>query len=176
MHDTKKTESRPSSIFSSRFFSFGGVSPERKAGEILRTFFTFVAVKVVMAQLEGDGRGSLGSFNASGYTTLSKFIETNPLRSNGDEWLSKLMLEDEMLGVRIMEVRAAYAKADFEWDNCQRVAVEDMTKANTAVMRKHAQSRFGGLLLQDDVVEIDKQSGAEGAADGGREDDEKKGE
>lgn len=152
------------------------MSPERKAGEILRTFFTFVAVKVVMAQLEGDGRGSLGSFNASGYITLSKFIEANPLRSNGDEWLSKLMLEDEMLGVRIMEVRAAYAKSDFEWDSCQRVAVQDMMKANTSVMRQHAQSRFGGLLLQDDNVEIGKEVGGEGEADAGREVDEGKGE
>jgi hypothetical protein len=100
--------------------------------------------------MEGDGRGSLGSFNASGYTTLTKFIETNPLRSASDEWLAKLMIEDEMLGVRIMEVRAAYAQTDFEWDNCQRVAVQDIEKANTAVMRQHAQSRFGGLLAQQD--------------------------
>jgi len=129
-----------------------------------------------MAQLEGSGRGALGSFNASGYITLSKFIETHPLRSNGDEWLSKLMLEDEMLGVRIMEVRAAYAKSDFEWDNCQRVAVEDMMKANTAVMRQHAQSRFGGLLLQDDDVEIAKKGRGEGEADADTEEEKGKGE
>jgi hypothetical protein len=126
------------------------VSPERKAGEILRTFFTFAAVKIISAQLEGDGRGSLGSFNASSYITLTKFLETHPLRSNSDEWLAKLMEEDELLGARIMEVRVAYANSDFEWDQCQRVAVQDIEKANIAVMRQHAQSRFGGLLAQQE--------------------------
>ena len=125
------------------------MSPERKAGEILRTFFTFVSVKIILAQMEGAGRGQIGSYNASGYATLTKFIETHPLR-NGDEWLANLMQEDEMLGVRIMEVRAAYAQTDFEWNNCQRVAVEDIMKANTAVMRRHAQSRFEGLLTKQD--------------------------
>ena len=103
-----------------------------------------------MAQMEGDGRGSLGAFNASAYTTLSSFIQRNPLRSDGDEWLRKLMEEDEMLGVRIMEVRAAYSKQDFEWDNLQRCTVEDIAKANTSIMRRHAQSKFGDLLFGGD--------------------------
>ena len=89
--------------------SFGGQSPERKASELLRTLFTFCAVKcafawanlrtnvaptacpitrpirharqgtvlirthaprlrrIVLAQMEGSGRGSLGSYNAQGY-------------------------------------------------------------------------------------------------------------
>ena len=140
-HSAKQFNSTP---FSNT--SFGGVSPERKSGEILRTFFTFVAVKIVMAQLEGVGRGDLGSYNASGYTTLSKFIQEHPLKNNGDAWLGQLMLEDEMLGVRIMEVRLAYSSEDFEWQSLKRVAVEEMQVANVMLMRRHAQSRFEGLL------------------------------
>lgn len=118
--------------------------------------------------MEGAGRGAIGSYNASGYTTLTKFIEKHPLR-NGDEWLAQLMQEDEMLGVRIMEVRAAYAQTDFEWNNCQRVAVEDIMKANTAVMRRHAQSRFEGLLTRQD------DGGKQGEEGGGDEVEGKEG-
>jgi hypothetical protein len=79
--------------------SFGGVSPERKAGEVLRTFFTFCAVKIIMAQMQGSGRGSLGAYNAEGYARLAAFLEAQPLR-NGDEWVARLMEADEMLGER----------------------------------------------------------------------------
>lgn len=80
--------------------SFGGLSPERKAGQVLRTFFSFVAVKIVMAQMSGAGRGDLGAYNADGYATLLKFLEERPLRNDGDAWLAELMKEDEMLGER----------------------------------------------------------------------------
>lgn len=122
------------------------MSPERKAAEILRTFFTFAAVKIVMAQMEGVGRGDLGSYGGESYVTLRDFARERPLRSNADEWVAELMRRDEMLGVRILEVREAYARADFEWDSLQRVAVEGMEAANVALMRRHAQSRFAGLL------------------------------
>lgn len=36
--------------------SFGGMSPERRAAQSLQTFFTFVAAKVVMSQLEVSWR------------------------------------------------------------------------------------------------------------------------
>ena len=81
--------------------SFGGLSPERKAGEILRTFFTFVAVKIVMAQMEGAGRGSLGAYDAAGYQTLTTLLQDRPLRNDGDGWLAELMERDEMLGEQV---------------------------------------------------------------------------
>ena len=41
-----------------------------------------------------------------------------------------------------MEVRAAYAKEDFEWHNFQRLAVKELTDGNTKLMRKHASEAF----------------------------------
>lgn len=43
--------------------SFGGLSPERKAAEPLRRLFTFAAARIILAQLEGSGRGDLASYN-----------------------------------------------------------------------------------------------------------------
>mmetsp|Transcript_20598 Transcript_20598/g.51885 ORF Transcript_20598/g.51885 Transcript_20598/m.51885 type:complete len:174 (-) Transcript_20598:1046-1567(-) len=114
---------------------FGGVSPERKAAEMLRTFHTFVAVRVVMAQLEGSGRGALGSYNAEYYQMLADHLQEVPMK-NGDEWLESLMLKNQLLGVRISEVRAAYAESDFEWEQLRRLALEGTKEANVALMRK----------------------------------------
>lgn len=49
-------------------------------------------------------------------------------------------------GVRIMEVRAAYAQSDFEWDNLKRLAIEGIEEGNTRLLRQHASQRFGTLL------------------------------
>jgi hypothetical protein len=101
--------------------------------------------RIIMAQMEGSGRGALGAYNASGYNALLEFIEENPMR-NGDAWLQKLMLKDPLLGVRLMEVRSAYAESDFEWDNCKKVAVEGIVEANTRIMRQHAVQQYEGAL------------------------------
>ncbi|KAL4431281.1 hypothetical protein ABPG75_006537 [Micractinium tetrahymenae] len=130
--------------------SFGGQSPERRAALSLQTFFTFVAAKascVVMSQLEGIGRSDLGAYNAEGAQTLRHFLVNEPMR-DCNAWLAKLMQQDELLGVRIMEVRQAYAREDFEWGNLKRLAIEGLEQQNTRLLREHAAQRFGTLLEQ----------------------------
>jgi hypothetical protein len=83
--------------------SFGGVSPERKGAEVINTFFTFVAVKIVLAQLEGSssGRGTTaGAYNPEGYKVLDTFLRVHPLKNSPDVWLGKLMKTDKMIGTR----------------------------------------------------------------------------
>lgn len=40
--------------------------------------------------------------------------------------------------LRLMEVRAAYCKEDFEWDQLQRLSVEGIKRSNLQLMRKAA--------------------------------------
>ena len=49
--------------------SFGGRSPERVASDALRTLFTFAAAKIILAQLEGSGRGGSPRTTRKGTTT-----------------------------------------------------------------------------------------------------------
>lgn len=100
-----------------------------------------------MSQLEGIGRSDLGAYNAEAAQTLRHFLVNEPMR-DCDAWLAKLMLQDELLGVRIMEVRQAYATEDFEWGNLKRLAIEGLEQQNTQLLRDHAAQRFGTLLNQ----------------------------
>ena len=63
----------------------------------MQTFFTFVAAKVVESQLQGIGRGDLGAYNAAGMKVLRHFLYNEPMRDCND-WLARLMKEDELLG------------------------------------------------------------------------------
>ncbi|CAK0787479.1 hypothetical protein CVIRNUC_010699 [Coccomyxa viridis] len=121
--------------------SFGGRSPEKKAADLLRTLFTFCAARIVLAQLEGSGRGSLASYNAEAYDALTTMLQDEPMR-DGDAWLEKLLTRNEMLALRIMEVRAAYCKDDFEWHMVQSLANKDMGGANVALLRSNAENSF----------------------------------
>ncbi|KAH0854663.1 hypothetical protein HID58_057800 [Brassica napus] len=73
---------KPTRICSSKMYvpGFGEASPEAKAAKHLHDFFTYVAVRIVSAQLE---------------------------------------------------VRSAYCKNDFEWDNLQRLAFKNVDRSNT---------------------------------------------
>eukprot|EP00887_Chlorella_sp_A99_P007424 scaffold2.g7424.t1 len=119
-----------------------GVSPERQAAQSLRAFFTYISMRIVLSQLEGIGRGDLGGYNSEQLTALRSFYEANPIR-DGEEWLSKLMAENKLLAVRIMEVRAAYCADDeFEWDSLRRLVQDETREANVRVLREHAISAF----------------------------------
>jgi hypothetical protein len=78
--------------------SFGGLSPERKASQALEALLTFTAAKIVLAQLEGSGRGALGAYNSTAYAVLSTQLQDVPLR-NAEAWLADLMAKDKGTGV-----------------------------------------------------------------------------
>ncbi|GIL54948.1 hypothetical protein Vafri_10639 [Volvox africanus] len=127
--------------------SFGGQSPERKAAGILRTFFTFVAARVVLAQLEGSGRGALGAYDSQAATDLHNFLQ-NVAMKDGDEWLAQLMRQNTSLGLRLMEVRDHYCDEAFEWDQLQQVSKKDMRAANTKLMRQFAAASLAASLAE----------------------------
>ncbi|KAG5383883.1 hypothetical protein IGI04_035353 [Brassica rapa subsp. trilocularis] len=75
---------KPTRICSSKMYvpGFGEASPEAKAAKHLHDFFTYVAVRIVSAQLE--------SYNPEAYLELREFLDTNSVRSayckNDFEW------------------------------------------------------------------------------------------
>ncbi|KAL4562519.1 hypothetical protein LXL04_034726 [Taraxacum kok-saghyz] len=110
---------------------FGEASPEAKAAKNLHNFFTYVAVRVVKAQLE--------SYNTEAHEELTEFLERHSL-NDGDKFCAALMRESsrhKSLAMRILEVRSAYCKRDFEWDNLQRLAKKMADESNTRLMRDY---------------------------------------
>jgi hypothetical protein len=53
--------------------------------------------RVILAQLEGSGRGALGSYNSDQFQLLRDLLEAVPFK-DGDEWLEHLLKQDRMLG------------------------------------------------------------------------------
>jgi hypothetical protein len=115
--------------------AFGGMSPEFKAASALKTLFTMVAVRVVMAQEEGyDNEGGGGTPTS---IALGKFLEENPLR-DGNEWLQKMLeceqTELRLIALRLIEVRRAYAESQFDFNEVQKTAREEIEKDNDKLM------------------------------------------
>ena len=189
--------------------SFGGRSPERVASDALRTLFTFAAAKIILAQLEGSGRGGLAAYDKKGYDDLSAALarfnepaappgraescggeeeedeeeeeeeeearrsrtsrETStcspsssssssaapPKKSafgggKGDLWLAELSRKNPALALRVMEVRAAYAAEDFEWDQCRRLATEGLAEANLDILKARLGSAWDAAASDEE--------------------------
>jgi hypothetical protein len=120
--------------------SFGGRSPEKQASVILESLFTFIAAKIVLAQMQGSGRGDLGSYGGEQYTTLVEFMLNHPLHKYKDvkEWLALLMEKDAQLALRVIEVRYAYCTEAFEWHSLEALCAENLSKDNVTILRQHA--------------------------------------
>nr|CAD1826570.1 unnamed protein product [Ananas comosus var. bracteatus] len=111
---------------------FGEASPEAKAAGNLQNFFTYVAVKIVLAQLE--------SYNPEAYGELMEFISRNSL-NDGDTFCRRLMRESPrhkgLEFSNFIQVRSAYTKRDFEWENLQKLAFKMVDESNTRLMREY---------------------------------------
>ncbi|WOH09234.1 hypothetical protein DCAR_0728690 [Daucus carota subsp. sativus] len=110
---------------------FGEASPEKKAANNMHNFFTYIAVRIVGAQLE--------SYNTEAHKDLMEFLDKNSL-NDGDKFCAALMRESPRhkgLAMRILEVRSAYCKNDFEWDNLQRLASQMADESDTKLMRDY---------------------------------------
>ncbi|KAG2583957.1 chaperonin-like RBCX protein 1, chloroplastic [Panicum virgatum] len=106
---------------------FGEGSPERKAATNLQ-HFNYVAVRVVLAQLE--------SYNREAYFELKEFVSRTSL-NDAEIFCKKLIRESPRLkglAMRILEVRSAYVKSDFEWDNLKKLSFKMVDDANTKLM------------------------------------------
>ncbi|XP_024023186.1 chaperonin-like RBCX protein 1, chloroplastic [Morus notabilis] len=130
--------SKPATSHSTRLYcqkmyvpGFGEASPEAKAAKNLHNFFTYIAVRIVAAQLQ--------SYNPEAYEELMEFLGRHSL-NDGDKFCANLMRESSRhkgLALRILEVRTAYCKNDFEWDNLKRLSSKMVTEANTKLMRDY---------------------------------------
>lgn len=63
----------------------------------------------------------------------------------------------------MLEVRAAYAAEDFEWDECKKLALREMGSANVRLLRQFAQQRFSASLSSS--------SGGSGGGEGANAED-----
>ncbi|XP_059437758.1 chaperonin-like RBCX protein 1, chloroplastic [Corylus avellana] len=129
----KPRSSQPTRLHCQKMYvpGFGEASPEAKAANNLHNFFTYVAVRIVKAQLQ--------SYNPEAYEELMEFLNRHSL-NDGDKFCANLMRESsrhKALALRILEVRSAYCKTDFEWDNLKRVAVKMVNESNTRLMRDY---------------------------------------
>ncbi|KAK3016791.1 hypothetical protein RJ639_006057 [Escallonia herrerae] len=129
----KQRTSQPTRFYCQKMYvpGFGEASPEAKAARNLHNFFTYIAVRIVTAQLE--------SYNTEAYKELMEFMNTHSL-NDGDQFCANLMRESprhKSLAMRILEVRSAYCKNDFEWDNLNRLASKMADESNTRLMRDY---------------------------------------
>ncbi|KAH7545696.1 chaperonin-like RBCX protein 1, chloroplastic [Ziziphus jujuba] len=141
---SKPRTSRPTRLHCQKMYvpGFGEASPEAKAAKNLHSFFTYIAVRIVLAQLE--------SYNPEAYEELMEFIGRHSL-NDGDKFCANLMRESSRhkgLALRIIEVRSAYCKNDFEWDNLKRLAIKMVDEGNTKLMREY--------VLETSKVESEK--------------------
>lgn len=129
----KPRTTQPTRLYCQKMYvpGFGEASPEKKAAKNLHDFFTYIAVRIVTAQLE--------SYSPEAYEELMEFLSRHSL-NDGDKFCAELMRESSRhkgLAMRILEVRSAYCKNDFEWDNLKRLSVKMVDESNTRLMRDY---------------------------------------
>eukprot|EP00227_Mantoniella_beaufortii_P001822 CAMPEP_0197618862 /NCGR_PEP_ID=MMETSP1326-20131121/61750_1 /TAXON_ID=1155430 /ORGANISM="Genus nov. species nov., Strain RCC2288" /LENGTH=151 /DNA_ID=CAMNT_0043187763 /DNA_START=468 /DNA_END=923 /DNA_ORIENTATION=- len=140
--------------------AFGGMSPEYKAASALKNLFTMVAVRVVMAQEESyDNEG--GTMTDT-YRGLQDYLAANPLR-DGNTWLEEMMRHPDtnlrLTALRLLEVRKAYASAQFDFKGMHALAVKELGEENDRLMAGYVNDSFklslGEAAGEDGIVEED---------------------
>ncbi|KAK2644558.1 hypothetical protein Ddye_019753 [Dipteronia dyeriana] len=144
---------------------FGEASPEAKAAKNLHDFFNYVAVRIVSSQLEDYNKEAyeelMDFLSKNSLNDGDKFCADLMRESPRHKGLALRILEVSTLHVvfhlflcnrfRIehyvlkrktmvlycLQVRSAYCKNDFEWDNMKRLALKMVDDSNTRLMRDY---------------------------------------
>lgn len=61
-----------------------------------------MSAQIILAQLEGNGRGSLGSYNTDAYEAIEYMLLNVPLK-DGEAWCAELLKRNRWAGVRVLE-------------------------------------------------------------------------
>ena len=78
---------------------------------------------------------------------------------DANAWCASLMDRDALVAVRVLEVREAYSRLDFEWDQLQRLTREGIETTNNEIMRAHASRQFTSTLEGDDDAGVNAPRG-----------------
>ena len=117
------------------------MTPERKAALALHNLFTMAATRVILDQFTGSRHRS------PVYNKMVDFLSENPLR-DGNEWLAKLMRSPDndlrITAVRIIETRRVFAETEFNWEICQRVAMEETEEDTLEITKAFLMSSLNG--------------------------------
>lgn len=79
------------------------------------------------------------SYNREAYVELKEFTSRNSV-NDADSFCKNLIRESprhKALAMRILEVRSAYMKNDFEWDNLKKLSFKMVDEANIKLMRDY---------------------------------------
>ena len=118
-----------------------GELAERKAARTLKRLFTYVAIRVVQAHLEGAGNDGGFAPQVTGYDGKVQCPDYNDLRNamegielgDGDSWIREFAKVNPAVTLRILEARKAY-REEFDYDMLESFVDDDIVKANTELM------------------------------------------
>ena len=118
-----------------------GELAERKAARTLKRLFTYVAIRVVQAHLEGAGNDGGFAPQVTGYDGKVQCPDYNDLRNamegielgDGDSWIREFAKVNQAGTLRSLEPRKAY-REEFDYDMLESFVDDDIVKANTELM------------------------------------------
>lgn len=110
-----------------------GKTPEVKATESLKNFFTMVAYSVVLNQNMGTRH------RTALYPVLLEYVLANPI-TDGFQFLEKMMAHEDhemrVAAVRLLEVRKTFGDEDFDFAAMKEKAIEGMKEENVQLRRE----------------------------------------
>ena len=125
-----------------------GYDPRDKAKEMISRLHTLVGVRIVMAQLDGQGNECSEDVNQSSVTAaMLKQMETTPLVGTGSEFIESLMRSEDadvrLAATRVIEVRREFGD-EFDWDEMKKSLLVDLSQYRLEMLRTHAAKSFDG--------------------------------
>jgi hypothetical protein len=125
-----------------------GYDPRDKAKEMIARLHTLVGIRIIMAQLDGQGNECSEDVNQSSVTAaMLKQMETTPLVGTGSEFIESLMRSEDadvrLAATRVIEVRREFGD-EFDWDEMKKSLLVDLSQYRLEMLRTHAAKSFDG--------------------------------
>eukprot|EP00241_Pyramimonas_parkeae_P007649 CAMPEP_0114246886 /NCGR_PEP_ID=MMETSP0058-20121206/12717_1 /TAXON_ID=36894 /ORGANISM="Pyramimonas parkeae, CCMP726" /LENGTH=149 /DNA_ID=CAMNT_0001360133 /DNA_START=382 /DNA_END=831 /DNA_ORIENTATION=+ len=135
--------------------SFGGMSPEHVASNVLKKLHIHASVEVI-GKLEASGAKCL---EPGAHSTLTALLKRAPV-TNADHWLEDLMGKKDEGGAlssatRVMlDVRQKFAHENFDWNMMQQITRAGLEEESSTLMKEYMLGSFS--LSAEDAASLDE--------------------
>jgi hypothetical protein len=107
---------------------------------------TLVGIRIIMAQLDGQGNECSEDVNQSSVTAaMLKEMESTPLMGTGSDFVERLMRSENadvrLAATRVIEVRREFGD-EFDWDEVKKSLLVDLSQHRLEMLRTHAAKSF----------------------------------
>lgn len=137
--------------------SFGGLSPEKVAANVLKKVSTFASLEIIRIREEANAEEA----ETPAHEVLDAFMQKFPYKPS-DDWTNQLTSSGgdlKLAALKLLQTREEFAQDAFDWNLVKSLTIESLKEEDAELMEEYMMKSMllgSGENEEDDITAVEK--------------------